>query len=75
LILAAVFRLEIAADFRCSQNLLDPFRFVESFVERKRMSGANFRLMRRAISPRRNFLLRSSASITGLASRPPSGIT
>src|SRR5205085_12063338 len=42
---------------------------------RKRMSGANFRLTRRAISPRRNFLLLSSASITCFASRPPSGFT
>src|SRR5450759_4078902 len=41
----------------------------------KRISGANFRLTRRAISPRRNFLLRSSAAITTSVSRPPSGIT
>ena len=33
---------------------------------RNRMSGANFRLTRRAISPRRNRLLRSSASSTVL---------
>src|SRR5258707_5053563 len=42
---------------------------------RKRRSGANFRLTRRATSPRRNFLLRSSAAITISVSRPPSGIT
>src|SRR5262249_24901449 len=42
---------------------------------RKRISGANFRLTRCAISPRRNRLLRSSAASTSLWSRPPSGIT
>src|SRR5205085_11817601 len=42
---------------------------------RKRISGENFRLTRRAISPRRNFLLRSSPAITISVSRPPSGIT
>src|SRR5665213_1572449 len=42
---------------------------------RKRTSGANFKLTRRAISPRRNFLFRSSAAITTSVSRPPSGIT
>src|SRR6266566_2891646 len=42
---------------------------------RKRISGANFKLTRCATSPRRNFLLRSSAAITTSVSRPPSGIT
>src|SRR6185437_3188006 len=42
---------------------------------RKRMSGANFRLTRRATSPRRCFLLRSSAASTMSVSRPPSGMT
>jgi len=42
---------------------------------RKRRSGANFRLTRCAISPRRNFLLRASAASTISVSRPPSGIT
>src|ERR1700743_2385170 len=42
---------------------------------RKQTSGANFRLTRRATSPRKNFLLRSSAAITTSVSRPPSGIT
>src|SRR5690606_132192 len=42
---------------------------------RKRRSGANFKLTRRATSPRRNFLLRSSAAITASVSLPPSGIT
>src|SRR5205085_1765478 len=42
---------------------------------RKRISGANLRLTCRAISPRRYFLLRSSAASTASASRPPSGIT
>ena len=36
---------------------------------RKRMSGANFRLTRCAISPRRNCLLRSSAASTSLRVR------
>src|SRR5262245_920814 len=42
---------------------------------RKRISGANFRLTRCAISPRRNRLLRSSAASTSFWSRPPSGMT
>src|SRR5260221_1735036 len=42
---------------------------------RKRTSGANFKLTRRASSTRRNFLFRSSAAITTSVSRPPSGIT
>src|SRR5579872_5536978 len=42
---------------------------------RKRTSGANFRLTRWAISPRRNRLWRLSAAITTSVSRPPSGIT
>src|SRR5262249_36600303 len=42
---------------------------------RNRISGANFKLMRRAISPRRKRLLRSSAASTASASRPPSGTT
>src|SRR5262245_3134909 len=42
---------------------------------RKRISGANFRLTRCAISPRRKRLLRSSAASTSVWSRPPSGIT
>src|SRR5262249_17664493 len=42
---------------------------------RNRISGANFRLTRCAISPRRYFLLRSSADSTISVSRPPSGMT
>src|SRR5204863_1275069 len=42
---------------------------------RKRTSGANFRLMACAISPRMNFLWLSSAASTGCRSLPPSGIT
>ena len=32
---SSIFRFEIATDFRCSQYLLDPFRFVESLVGAK----------------------------------------
>ena len=74
-LILAILRVEIAPDLGCSQKLLDPFGFVESLVDPKRISGANFRLTRRAISPRRKRLLRSSAASTRLASRPPSGIT
>src|SRR5262245_45604533 len=42
---------------------------------RNRISGANFRLMRCAISERRYFLWRSKAATTSSASRPPIGIT
>jgi len=49
-----------AADDRLSQQLLDPFCFVESFVDAKSNLGAqNLRLTRRATSPRTYFLLRS----------------
>src|SRR5262249_24936871 len=42
---------------------------------RNRISGANFRLMRCAISERRYFLWRSKAVTTSSASRPPIGTT
>ena len=41
----------------------------------KRISGANFRSMRRAISPRKTFLCRSSAARTSAMLLPPSGMT
>src|SRR5436305_8680378 len=40
--LAGVFRFEIALNLRCSQNLLDPFCFVESFVDVKSKIRSKF---------------------------------
>src|SRR6266403_1017631 len=64
---------------RCTAGVLSNFSIRSASSNRsstrKRRSGANFRLTRCAISPRRNFLLRSSAASTNSVSRPPSGIT
>src|SRR6185369_62467 len=70
---------ESGARSRCTAGVLSNFSIRSASSNRsstrKRRSGANFRLTRRATSPRRNFLLRSSAAMMTSVSRPPSGIT
>src|SRR5579883_59094 len=56
-----------------SASILAPSSKLSSGL--KRTSGAYLRLILPAISLRRNFLWRSSASITASISLPPSGIT
>src|SRR3984893_18361517 len=54
-------------------SILAPYSKLGSAL--KRISGANLRLMRRAISPRKTFLCRSSAARTSATPVPPSGMT
>src|ERR1700737_4655626 len=54
-------------------SILAPYSKLGSAL--KRISGANLRSMRRAISPRRAFLCRSSATRRSAMLLPPSGMT
>ena len=67
--------LQVTLYRRRSQELLDPFGFVESLVGAKTDIRREFQVNAMRNLVRKKRLCRSSAASTGSMSRPPIGIT